>query len=100
MQVGWAGGSQSHTLTVSEIPAHHPANTLTDPGHLHRGGEASSQNGFGGTNGGVQASWFNGPGNTNSATTGITISNADTSGGNPHSIVQATICCNCIIRVA
>lgn len=32
---GAAGGTETHTLTVAQMPAHTHANTVTDPGHTH-----------------------------------------------------------------
>jgi len=97
--MGAVGGSESHTLITGEIPSHIHANTLNDPGHVHGGGQATSQNGAGGTNGSFLAMWFNGPTNTNLAATGVTINNVAAGGGTPHAIVQPTIICNYIIRI-
>jgi microcystin-dependent protein len=100
--IGSVGGSPSHTLTVSEIPAHaHPAtSTVTDPGHSH-GYTAYS----GIHNDGTQS--FDTPvapftAQTTSSFTGITVTttvNANTGGGAAHAIVQPTIVCNYIIRI-
>jgi microcystin-dependent protein len=100
--IGSVGGSPSHTLTSSEIPAHaHPAtSTVTDPGHSH-GYTAYS----GIHNDGTQS--FDTPvapftAQTTSSFTGITVTttvNANTGGGAAHAIVQPTIVCNYIIRI-
>lgn len=93
--LGAVGGSQSHTLTAAQIPAHtHPVN---DPGHSHTQDCSvrlpSSGNNFntpfagGGTNALP----------TNTATTGITVGN-NTGGGGAHNNVQPTIVLNKIIK--
>jgi microcystin-dependent protein len=101
-QLGAVGGSASHTLTAAEIPAHSHPNTLSDPGHSHgvNGGVFGSSSiafeySSGGNQGGPPAAI-----GINGATTGVTINNANnTGGGNPHAILQPTIICNYIIRV-
>jgi microcystin-dependent protein len=99
--MGSVGGAQTHTLTASEIPAHTHPNTLTDPGHSH----VTDKNNGASPTVGVNAAGSNllvnpSNGNTNSATTGITINNiANTGGGGAHAIVQPTIVCNYIIRI-
>jgi len=70
-------GSHTHTATVNE-----------GSGHNHGGGQASGQNGFGGTNNGFQASWFGSAGNTNNATTGISVTNSS-AGAHTHNITGA-----------
>jgi microcystin-dependent protein len=99
--LGATGGSESHTLTVAEIPAHTHPSSLSDPGHVHSenipevgGGSAwNNCNGAGNT-----AATFVGP-NTSSAVTGITINNASQGGGSAHVVVQPTIVCNYIMRI-
>jgi microcystin-dependent protein len=100
-QLGAVGGSASHTLTATEIPAHTHPNTLTDPGHAH-GIALANANAVGNT---VEAPGSSFVGNlgtqsTTTAGTNITINNANnTGGGNAHAIVQPTIVCNYIIRI-
>jgi microcystin-dependent protein len=98
-QLGAVGtSSEKHTLAPSEIPAHSHPNTLNDPGHLHTFQQGQTINGYSG--GGGTALQFNLGANTSANTTGITINNANnTGGGNPHAIVQPTIVCNYIIRI-
>jgi microcystin-dependent protein len=98
-QLGSVGtSSEKHTLAPSEIPAHSHPNTLNDPGHLHTFQQGQTINGYSG--GGGTALQFNLGANTSANTTGITINNANnTGGGNPHAIVQPTIVCNYIIRI-
>lgn len=99
INLGAVGGSESHTLTTAQLASHTHANNLTDPGHQHGGGQAGSQNGFGGTNSGAQITWGGGAVNTNSATTGITITNASAGSGNPHNNTQPTIIANKLLRI-
>jgi len=90
--LGAGGGSESHTLTAAQIPAHtHPV-AITDPGHAHGGGSlttgsASAQSGSGGLPYG-----FGSQAAISSATTGITATaNANTGGGSAHPTVTPTL---------
>ena len=87
--LGATGGSQTHTLTTPEIPAH--SHGVTDPGHQH---QVPTSIGLGGTGSGdvVQTASTNVSG---SAATGISIDNAG--GGGAHRNVQPTIVLNYII---
>jgi microcystin-dependent protein len=98
--LGAAGGTESHTLSIAEIPSHSHANTLTDPGHSHVQilpvvGSGASFNALGGS----PTSTFGSLGNTASSGTGVTINNVNAGGGGAHAIVQPTIVCNYIIRI-
>lgn len=88
--LGAAGGSQAHTLTAAQIPAHtHP---VTDSEHSHggvyTGGGAGGNFGIG-DNGVV--------GSTGSSASNITVGN-NTGGGQAHPVVQPTIVLNYIIK--
>ena len=91
--LGTAGGSQSHTLSTAEMPAHTHANSLTDPGHTHT---LALQNTLSGTPSGGATVGGSGL-STGSSTTGVTITNASQGGGGAHAIVQPTIVLNKII---
>jgi len=95
--LGAVGGSESHTLTTPQMPAHNHG--VTDPGHTHTLNNATNLldillgNNFQGSN-------FVGNARNitmNSAVTGISINNAG--GGGAHNNVQPTIVCNYIIRI-
>lgn len=68
-----ANGSQSHTQSLAELANHNHSATssVSDPGHVHGGGQAQSQNGTAG--GTPSVFWFGSPVNTSGATTGITV---------------------------
>jgi microcystin-dependent protein len=91
--LGKVGGEEKHQLVKSEMPLYDL--TVTDNGHVHgvqRANIASS---------GVQYSLFGAAGsqpdrNTESATTGISVSSAGSD--TPHNNVQPTIIGNYIIR--
>jgi len=77
--LGTTGGTDSVTLTTSELPAH--SHTITDPGHAHTTLATASTNTTGTDPGDVTTG-----GMTGSATTGITGTNSAGS-GNPFSIM-------------
>lgn len=65
--LGETGGEVAHQLTIPELAAHdHP---ITDPGHVHGGVMRSESFGTSGS------AYLGVPGNTNTATTGITVNN-------------------------
>lgn len=80
--IGGLCGENAHMLSTPEIPAHTHNNTLTDPGHVHGGGEANSGSWYSGNNGG--AGVYMQPAQTASNTTGVTINNASAGGGAAH----------------
>jgi microcystin-dependent protein len=96
--LGGTGGAENHSLTQAEMPSHTHTATVTDPGHSHSMGLTSpaNLNVQGGSSFTVTG---NGPSNTASSTTGITVSNASTGGGGPHSILPPCMILPFILRV-
>lgn len=103
--LGAVGGSQSHTLTISELAVHTHTATVNDPGHTHK--ERVDNGGSGTTSIGpasIGAVFVNAPLPTpgiftESSTTGITVSNANTGSSTPFTIVQPTITINYVIKI-
>lgn len=99
--IGTKGGAETHTLSAAEIPAHSHPNTLTDPGHIHSGNVrlGTSGGGFGYPYGST-ADNANHALTINTATTGITITNANnTGGGGAHNIMQPWGAVNFMVKL-
>jgi microcystin-dependent protein len=114
--LGAAGGGQNQTISVAQIPAHQHNVYLKDPGHAHAAHVPAANNLAGAPN-------FSGPtganlmaagaatsiGNTDSATTGMTIGSvngvandnltASVGGGNPVTTVQPTLLATLYIKL-
>jgi len=99
--LGASGGSESHTLTQAQLPSYTLPNTLglNDPGHFHDINPDAAQMAGGATTG-PGAAVSAGATQTQSATTGITITGSVTSGGSgaAHNNVQPTFILNYIVR--
>ncbi len=106
-QLGVTGGSDNHTLTVNEMPAHRHSVFISDPGHSHTGAVVQSQSNINLAAGGNPVPTIVNTAGIGTATTGISITSGDSvanatlqAGANfPHAIAQPTICCNYIMRV-
>jgi microcystin-dependent protein len=107
--IGAVGGSQSHLLTVAEMPAHRHAVFLAESPHTH-GVTGGVFGGVSTTN--LSPSGVSAPFNASAITitpavTGITISDgsgtpnatAGVGGSTAHPTVTPTICCNYVMRV-
>ena len=117
--LGAVGGTETHTLTTAQMPAHTHANTLSDPGHAHpnsindpghthghnaavltpssTGGGAFQINGYGGAT--ISAATTGISINNAGAGTGMSINNASQGSGGAHPNVQPTMVLNHIIKV-
>ncbi|WP_074123378.1 hypothetical protein [Bradyrhizobium sp. AS23.2] len=93
--LGAAGGAESQTLTIAQMPPHYHTAGIYDPGHNHNYNYTQS----GGNQGGGGAFGFNIVGaNTSTSATGVRVNSnngLDTTysagGGGAHPIVQPTI---------
>lgn len=95
---GASGGTQTHTLTEAELAVHDHANSLTDPGHVHTEEGVSTNSIDGGSGSGLRVTSVD-TNNTGSATTGITITNADAGSGTAHNNTQPTWLVTKIIKL-
>lgn len=92
-------GTEAETLTAAQIPAHSHPNTLSDPGHTH-GHNLNSANSSTTTPGGGFSIPSTATGTISSATTGITINNANnTGGGGSHNNMQPSVVLNVMVKL-
>jgi hypothetical protein len=81
-------GENLHAIIAAELAVHAHANSLTDPGHVHPTNVTGFSQLFGVGTGATLALGSPFGGNTSSAVTGITITNANAGSGSPHNTVQ------------
>jgi microcystin-dependent protein len=94
--LGGTGGAETHTLTTAELAVHSHANSLNDTGHTHT--ISPTYTGVNSGAGSARSTFDPASTNTGSATTGISITNANAGSGNAHNNVQPTLILNYIIR--
>ena len=101
--LGATGGEETHTLLTTEIPAHTHVNTLTDPGHRHDFSLPIYNNAAAGVYvadaTSPQHNTYNSSTVIQTATTGITITNASAGGDGAHNNLQPTMLVNCVMRI-
>lgn len=83
--VGNTGGEEAHTQAVTEMPSHTHTANVTDPGHFHN---VDTDNGANSGSKFAQNNVGSVPEPTHTATTGITVTNTNTGGGNPFNVIQ------------
>jgi microcystin-dependent protein len=86
--VNGTGGATSVTLVTANMPAHTHTATVTDPGHTHTS-NAQQQNTSNQLAGGGSFTTASATATINSATTGITVSNASVGSGTSFSIIPS-----------
>jgi microcystin-dependent protein len=96
--LGAAGGSETHTLTTAQMPAHTHANTLNDPGHTHGHNAAATYSSGSSGTGGSSIFYLQQAAAINSASTGVSITNASQGSGSAHPNVQPSVVLNKIIK--
>lgn len=89
--LGQKVGAAAHTLTSTEMPSH--THSVSDPGHSHTSSALASTGGSGWPDGSGTAAFSS---ITNTATTGISISN--TGGSSSHNNMQPSLGVNYIIK--
>ena len=85
--VNGTGGVSSVTLTTNNLPAHTHTATVTDPGHTHSS-NAQQQNSSNQLAGGGGFTTASATATINTATTGISVTNASTGSGTSFSILN------------
>jgi len=80
-----SGGAQNHTQTSSEMPSHTHVASVTDPGHRHTVNGWSSGGGGGTGIFGLISTV------TGTASTGVSVSNANTGSGNPFTVLSPAL---------
>ena len=86
--VNGTGGATSVTLVTANMPAHTHTATVTDPGHTHTS-NAQQQNTSNQLAGGGGLTTASATATINSATTGITVTNASVGSGTSFSIIPS-----------
>jgi microcystin-dependent protein len=96
--LGSTGGEENHIVLSAEMPSHTHTASVTDPSHSHTIPNINNFSPSGGGTGsfynGASAAW-----STNTATTGITVSNANTGGGGSHNTTPPAIVMNWLIKI-
>lgn len=92
-------GSESHTLSIAEMPSHTHTPTLTDPGHAHNIVQGNAAVSSPGTAVLASSNNFGSNAASVSTTTGISLTIASVGGGGAHSIVMPVVGVTYLLRV-
>ena len=118
--LGASGGTETHTLTAAQMPAHTHANTITDPGHNHAVSDPGHGHNINYNNYGLSSTGGSGTGtpyispgwsvsggaiianatgiSIQNKVSGVTITNASQGSGGAHPNIQPTLVLNKIIK--
>lgn len=96
---GASGGTETHTITASEMPVHGHTATVTDPGHTHNVSNVPNGDTTAAGSGGTFAQRGTGTAVSTSATTGISVSIANAGSGAAHSNMPPAFLTTFIIKL-
>jgi microcystin-dependent protein len=96
--LGATGGEENHTSTQGEMPSHTHVATVSDPGHSHTMNTGPFVQNVQQFLANAASSISQSNLTDNTATTGITVSNANTGGGGSHNTTPPAMVVNWLIK--